>query len=531
MLCEVIVNSYGEGAVRLGQWLVTIVEYKVTWGNVFCRREAALGFPGKGNDTMKKLFNNPYVKGGLLIVICGAILILFNNWVDKATISIGFSTLNDVLTPVYIGIILAFLMCPIYNSAVGGVYRYLCRLDEKPAPTYNSFHTFRAEQLAGLPAATKNRKNLGMARIIASTFCLILVLGIVALLTYFVAPQLIETSKELLNTGPDKLDAITSWITKRLNRYPSIASKAEEITSIGYTEAMNWLKTQLTSEKAQDFAEIVSTGLFSVIGFVVDAFIGVLIMVYLLNYKEKLFAICRKISAAIFKERTAQNIKEFVDIIDTTFVDFIVGRIIDSAIIGVLTFVCMTVFGMSFAPMISVIVGVTNVIPFFGPFIGAIPSILILLIEQPGDAIWFAVLILLIQQLDGNVIGPKIVGTAIGIESFWVLIAVLVGGGLFGFVGMVLGVPVFAVIYKYANKVARKKLSVKNKDVKTTDYMSLDEFGIDISEVDMRRKAGKGGFFRKKRHHGNNPTDSLEETIDESQLIDTTDKDGNNADK
>ena len=448
---------------------------------------------------MKKLFRNPYMRWGLLFIVCGAVLILFNNWVNTATITIGFEAVNKALTPVYIGTVLAFLMCPLYNTLVGRIYRLLKKLDTDSLPAMNSFHTYRAVEISRLPASVKNRRYLSASRILSSLCCLVTVVGFVALTIYFVAPQIIETSRALVETAPDKLDYLTDYVSRRFRKYPELASKLEKAANLGFKEIMDWMKLQLTSEKAQDFASVISSGVVSVIGALLNTFIGVLIMVYLLNYKEKLFAIIRKFSAAVFKEKTQENLKELVHIIDTTFVDFIVGRVIDSTIIGILTFACMNIFEMPYASMISVIIGVTNVIPFFGPFIGAVPSVCILLIEHPTDALWFVLMILLIQQLDGNVIGPKIVGTAIGIESFWVLVAVLVGGSLFGFIGMVLGVPVFAVIYKYINKLVRKKLYKDNMNYKTTDYMNLDELGIDINEIEMGKVQKRSLFRRNKR--------------------------------
>ena len=145
----------------------------------------------------------------------------------------------------------------------------------------------------------------------------------------------------------------------------------------------------------------------------------------------------------------------------------------------------MKICAIPFALMISIIVGITNVIPFFGPFIGAIPSVFILMLEEPIDALYFIIIIIVIQQVDGNIIGPKIVGNAIGISSFWVLISVLIGGGLFGFPGMALGVPVFAVVYRYIDKITMASLRRKDKNVNTSYYFSLDPYGIKDDEVDL----------------------------------------------
>ncbi|MBR7087777.1 MAG: AI-2E family transporter, partial [Mogibacterium sp.] len=176
---------------------------------------------------------------------------------------------------------------------------------------------------------------------------------------------------------------------------------------------------------------------------------------------------------------------EFASIVNETFIGFIVGRIIDSFIIGVLTFIVLKIFAIPFALMISVIVGITNIIPFFGPFIGAIPSVFILMLERPIDALYFIIIIIVIQQIDGNIIGPRIVGNAIGISSFWVLISVLVGGGLFGFGGMALGVPVFAVIYRYVDKLTMSSLKRKQKDTTTAYYFSLEPYGLEDDEVEI----------------------------------------------
>jgi predicted PurR-regulated permease PerM len=227
-----------------------------------------------------------------------------------------------------------------------------------------------------------------------------------------------------------------------------------------------------------------------------------LIMVYLLNYKERLFAITRKLVNATCSQNRKARLYEFASVVNETFIGFIVGRIIDSFIIGVLTFIVLKICAIPFALMISVIVGITNVIPFFGPFIGAIPSVFILMLERPIEALYFIIIIVIIQQIDGNIIGPRIVGNAIGISSFWVLVSVLVGGGLFGFAGMALGVPVFAVIYRYIDKLTMSSLKRKEKDTSTAYYFSLEPYGLEDDEVELEPSKKKGqkslfDFFRK----------------------------------
>ena len=162
---------------------------------------------------------------------------------------------------------------------------------------------------------------------------------------------------------------------------------------------------------------------------------------------------------------------------------FINGKIIDSIIIGIICFIAMTILKLPMAMMISVIVGVTNIIPFFGPFIGAIPSALLLVLIKPVAALEFIILIVVLQQLDGNIIGPKILGKATKLSSFWVMFAIIVGGGLFGFLGMILGVPVFAVFYTYFARGINKLLNKKKIDSDTLAYEDFTKYGASKTEL------------------------------------------------
>ena len=319
----------------------------------------------------------------------------------------------------------------------------------------------------------------------ATLACVVLVVGLFGLLVYFVVPQLIQTIIELVNTLPQRLAALSDWLEVHVSRIPSLARWVDNVANAKTTEIISWVREHILDGDAMNIATMISSGVTIAVKYVLNAFIGLLIMVYLLNYKERLFAICRKIVAATCGNKRKDRLYEFVDIVNETFIGFIVGRIIDSFIIGVLTYIVLKITDIPFALMISVIVGVTNIIPFFGPFIGAVPSVVLLLTEDPVKALYFVIIILIIQQLDGNVIGPKVMGNAIGMSSFWVLIAVLIGGGLFGFTGMLLGVPVFAVIYRYIDKLTIRQLRHKEKATATSDYYSLEPFGIDEEEIDF----------------------------------------------
>ena len=433
---------------------------------------------------LRKLKESPYFKAGLTLLIAGALLILIYKLVSNTHFSVGFETFNKTMAPFYIGGIFAFILCPVYNSCVKSAYNRLLVSASRKGFSVGAMIVH--EDGNRVLDKVEKRKALNAARIEATLVCVILVVGLVSLLVYFVVPQVVQSAVGLANTLPQRLETLSEWLEKHFSHFPIAAAWLDNVANAGNAEIIEWVQENILSGNAASIATMISNGVMTAVKSVANTFIGLLIMVYLLNYKERLFAICRKLVNATCTQKRKRNLYEFADIVNETFIGFIVGRIIDSFIIGVLTFVVLKICSIPFALMISVIVGVTNVIPFFGPFIGAIPSVFILMLEEPIDALYFIIIIIVIQQLDGNVIGPKIVGNAIGISSFWVLVAVLVGGGLFGFPGMALGVPVFAVIYRYIDKLAMASLRYKDKETSTAYYYSLVEpYGIDDDEIEL----------------------------------------------
>ena len=447
----------------------------------------------------RKFKDSPYFKAAIVFVICGAILIMFNNWVSNTKFSVGFETFQETMVPVIIGGVFAFILCPVYNACVKWSYRQMLVGARRKGFSIGAMIVHDKGELE--VDKEEKRRILGAARAVATLVCVIIVVGLVGLFIYFVVPQVVSSAVNLVNTMPYRLAVLSKWCKVHLAHFPMVAAWVDNIATAGDNEILNWVQEHVLSGNAVSIATMVSNGVMAALNYVVDAFIGLLIMVYLLNYKERLFAIMRKIVNATCGQKRKASLYEFASVVNETFIGFIVGRIIDSFIIGVLTFIVLKICGISFALMISVIVGITNVIPFFGPFIGAVPSVLILMLEQPIEALYFIIIIVVIQQIDGNVIGPKIVGNVIGISSFWVLIAVLVGGGLFGFAGMALSVPVFAVFYRYADKWIMASLKHKDKNTHTSYYFSLEPYGLEDDEVDLEPdKKKQSSIFARFRH-------------------------------
>ena len=220
-----------------------------------------------------------------------------------------------------------------------------------------------------------------------------------------------------------------------------------------------------------------SGGIVTAMNFLLDLLVGVMVSIYLLATKERCAAYCRKAVYGLCSRSGAGWVLRAMKKVDEIFSGFVRGKLLDSLIIGILCFICCSIFGFPYTPLVSVIVGVTNVIPFFGPFLGAIPSIFLILLVSPLQALYFALFVLALQQLDGNVIGPLILGDKTGISSLWVIIAILVGGSFFGVAGMFFGVPVCACMLSAVNFVVESRLRRREMPVETEAYSTLRQSG------------------------------------------------------
>lgn len=281
---------------------------------------------------------------------------------------------------------------------------------------------------------------------------------LLAVLLSSVVPQVVQSVVDLVNNSEgyiNNLNATALWLSDRFG----LDQQELEPLLISYQDLLRQAASLITAALPQllDFGMAVGNGL-------VTALTAVISSVYMLTSKHALIGQLRRVTYALLSRDKADRVLRISRQANEVFSGFIAGKIIDSAIIGVLCFAGMTIFRMQYALLISVVVGVTNVIPFFGPFIGAIPSIMILLIVDPWDALYFGIFVLALQQFDGNILGPKILGDSTGLSPIWVLVAIIVGGGLFGFAGMLLGVPTFAVLYALTREWVTDRLRARGLD-------------------------------------------------------------------
>lgn len=300
-------------------------------------------------------------------------------------------------------------------------------------------------------------KHNRLAEVMAITCSMLTGLLIVYLLIIMIAPQLYYSAASLWDTIPQKVDQLVAWATATFGENEVILN----YFNAGYQAVYNALDKWASETLVPQVTNIVSgvgLGVWKVLLFLKNLLIGLIVAVYLLASRKKFGRQGVLLIRSMLKPRWADLVLEEFAYIDRMFGGFIDGKLVDSAIIGVLCYIGCTIFKFPNALLVSAIVGVTNVIPFFGPFIGAIPSILLILIESPIKALWFSLFVLALQQLDGNIIGPKILGNHTGVSSFWVLFSILLFGGLWGLVGMIVAVPLFAVLYDLLKRLVRRGL-------------------------------------------------------------------------
>ena len=361
--------------------------------------------------------------------------------------------------PIIIGLVLAYLLMPTKKSIEKVVYRFLRK------------------------KKVKKEKAKEFAKVIAITGSVIFLFIIIGILIAILVPALLTSIFGLIDTMPNYISSFVKWIEEMGLADNSVAVLiGDAITSLT-SELQAWAKNEILP-LIQEYIGQITSGVLAVVKTMMNFIIGIIVVVYVMSIQETLTGQCKKIIYAIFPAKKGNIIIDTVRKSNEIFGGFITGKIIDSAIIGVIAYIGCMIMQTPSGLLVAFIVGITNVIPFFGPFIGAVPSILLVLIQSPIHALYLAIFILVLQQVDGNIIGPKILGDSTGLSSFWVLTSILIAGGLFGFFGMLLGVPVFAVIYYIVQQIVKYRMEKKNLSTDTEEYVRL--VSIDEGSKEMK---------------------------------------------
>lgn len=333
----------------------------------------------------------------------------------------------------------------------GGIIAYIL------VPMCNKYEQWLTALIAHFSKADKKKSARKMAKAPAIILSFLTAFLIIYILLSLIIPQLIVSLTLVSGNLTTYYNTILDWIGNTFKNNELLRQYAEDLTNTMSDTISNFIKTELLPS-TRTLVTSVSSGVMNAVAVAKNLFIGIIVAIYLLSSRETFAAQCKILIHSILKEKHANRLIKEVNFTNRMFMGFISGRLVDSAIIGVLCCIGLTIMDMPYAFLVSVLVGVTNVIPFFGPFIGGIPSGLLILMVDPVKCIWFAVFILILQQIDGNIIGPKILGEMTNLNSFWVLFAIMLFSGLFGFAGMLVGVPVFAVIYHLSQELILKGL-------------------------------------------------------------------------
>ena len=378
------------------------------------------------------------------VIVSSSVVVFLLQWLPG--IWTMFQKLLGILSPFIYGFVMAYLLMPVFN----GLYKRI-----QP------------------PLSRRLKNGTRIAKGLCSILTLLIGIAVVGILLWMVLPQLVVSVFSLLESMDTYLNEISSWVAALLKDNPVIERNFLQLYEEFSQQIVNWVQNIALPQLVE-----LMTGVVTTVSVLFDIFIGIIIALYILNSKDTFCAQAKKMTYSMFSIDRANRIMGRVAYVHRVFGGFITGKLIDSLIIGVLCFIGLRMligFGLmtmdqSFALLISVIIGVTNIIPFFGPFIGAIPSTILIMVISPIQAVYFVLFVLALQQFDGNILGPKILGNSTGLSSFWVMFAILLFGGVFGFVGMAVGVPLFAVLYSAVTEVICSLLKKRGLSVDTNDY-------------------------------------------------------------
>lgn len=398
---------------------------------------------------MKEVKEKKKIKKGMAtFLIVAACIVCYFAFLRFEYISGLFVQIMGLLRPIIYGIVIAYLLNPIVRL----VEKYVSK---------------------GLRRLVKNEKWISKAsRSIAIFAALIFAIAVVSALFVMLIPELVKSLNDLFEKMPGQIQEFIDYVSELRKGDHEVQKILENALIQGSAALENWAQTNLFGEKNILVTGItgITTGVISIVNGIFDIVVGLIVSIYALFGKEEFLGQGRKIIYALMTPKHANMTLHIMRKSNTIFSGFIIGKIIDSAIIGVLCFIGVSLMKMPYALLVSVFVGVTNIIPYFGPFIGAIPTAILIMIVDPMKGLYFIIFIVVLQQLDGNIIGPTILGDSTGLSAFWVLFSILLFGGLFGVVGMIIGVPTFAVFYYIVKLFITGKLKAKKLPTETSSY-------------------------------------------------------------
>lgn len=462
---------------------------------------------------MKIKINNKYVRWGLTaFLVIAAGIVFYYLMFHSSNIRAGIKVLSSILMPVVVGMAIAYLLAPVLNYIEEKLLRPLC-------------DKCRIKQ-------SKRRERL--IRSVGILITAFLFLAIIYMIIAMLVSQIVPSVQNIVTNFDNYTKNFTVWLNRTLEDNPEIRDELIRMVDQYSGELEKWFEKLLP--QTTDLGELgewfmnnilptikkVSLGVLGAFQVLWDFAIGFIISIYMLASKERFAGQSKKITYSLLEQKTANSVIRIFRFTHQTFIGFLGGKIIDSILIGLLCFIGTTIMGTPYAALVSVIIGFTNIIPFFGPFLGAVPTtILVFVVDplHPLNCLYFVIFILALQQFDGNFLGPKILGSSTGLTGFWVIFAITFFGGLMGVIGMIIGVPIFAVIYSAVRSGVNILLQKKEMPTSTQLYEKVDYVDEEggFHEIPPRKKEKAAGEKGGKKPKGENINEISDPESEQSQ--------------
>ncbi len=404
------------------------------------------------NTEQQKIEFSVNVKSIFIFAVCIAFIIVLAQF---ETIKNIVDTVVDILFPVFVGVVLAYIINPLDNLFERLFIRALSKSKR-------------------LKSESLKRISRGLAIILS----VVVLISVIVLLIFLILPEFLDSLNKLIDIAPDLFENVVVWVQNIENsEYTIVRNLGGYLESVGDTFT-NWLSTELASAVAG-----VIGSLISVVSFLFDFLIALVICVYALIEKKKFVGQCKKLLFAVLKPSRANDILDVARYGNEVFGKFIIGKLITSTVVGITTFCFMSIMGMPYALLSAGIIAVTNVIPFFGPFIGGIPTALIVLLTDVKQGIIYIIFLVVLQQLEGNVIEPMIMEDRTGVSKFWITTALLLFGGVFGLAGMIFSVPLIAVLFYIIRIYTARSLTKKSLPLSSEEYTNVGSVDIETGKL------------------------------------------------
>ncbi|MDO5549045.1 MAG: AI-2E family transporter [Eubacteriales bacterium] len=414
------------------------------------------------DNKKKREFLRQYIGWGVTIVVVSAlVLLLFFCIYRSAALKSAIGNLIRILMPVIYGLVIAYLLAPMYD--------YLGR---KLRSLFSEKLHWTSKRMEVVASVT--------AMFLTFAFMIAIVVGLLVLLI----PRLITSISGIIATFPTTMNTMSLYVQQIFGGHANLEGPAVALYQQIYDYLQSWVQNDVVPQFQHMFSYFTDIVRNTVL-FVKNILIGIVVAVYILANKTKFASQAKKLLYAAFDVRIGNIIMENIRFANEAFGGFLGGKIVDSAIIGVISWIGLSIMNMPYALILAVVIGVTNIIPFFGPFIGAVPCAILIFLVSPIKTLYFIIFIVVLQQFDGNILGPKILGKTTGISSFGVLFSIIFFGGLFGFVGMIIGVPLFVVIRHIMSYLVRESLVRKNLPLGAESYENLDHFDNEQHPIRM----------------------------------------------